>query len=266
MLGLYELPELPGLFTFTYFFTLLQGRASVLYQTANMPKRNPQKSHHEWLEIHLTTIGRLVQIEKEKEEALRENTTLQEEKEEALRKNMTLQEEKEEALRENMTLQEEKLERKIQLLKEENVSLKERVEGLEVMVDKGAKQFSTEKPQKILVCGDSHLKCIPLKRLANKTGKNIEFIKIFCSCNDLPGAWKPEISISSVLLQQVDARATNLLITSPTSDLTNLVKMSPSARIHWVDLSAKTIVNTAEMALIRFPALMSVTIMEHLPR
>ena len=165
---------------------------------------------------------------------MRENTTLQEEKEEALRKNMTLQKEKEEALRENMTLQEEKLERKIQLLKEENVSLKERVEGLEVMVDKGmsAKQFSTEKPQKILVCRDSHFKCIPLKRLANKTGKNIEFIKIFCSCNDFPGAWKPEISISSVLLQQVDARATNLLITSPTSNLINLVKMSPSARIH----------------------------------
>ena len=183
-----------------------------------------------------------------------------------MRENMTLQEEKEEALRENMTLQEEKLEREIQLLREENVSLKERVEGLEVMVDKGAKQFSTAKPQKILVCGDSHLKCIPLKRLANKTGKNIEFIKTFCSRNDWPGAWKPEISIASVLLQQVDSRATDLLITSPTSDLTNLVKMSPSARIHWVDLSAKTILNTAEMALIRFPALMSVTIMEHLPR
>ena len=94
---------------------------------------------------------------------MRENTTLQEEKEEALRKNMTLQKEKEEALRENMTLQEEKLEREreIQLLREENVSLKERVEGLEVMVDKGmsAKQFSTEKPQKILVCRDSHFKC-----------------------------------------------------------------------------------------------------------
>ena len=42
--------------------------------------------------------------------------------------------------------------------------------------------------------------------------------------------------------------------------------MSQAARIHWVDLSAKTIINTAEMALIRFPALKSVTILEHLPR
>ena len=122
------------------------------------------------------------------------------------------------------------------------------------------------KPQKILVCGDWCLKCIHLKRLARRTGKNIEFIKIFGSRNDWPGEWKPEISISSVLLQQVDSRATNLLITPPTSDITNLVKMSPSARIHWVDLSAKMILNTAETALIRFPALMSVTIMEHLPR
>ena len=66
---------------------------------------------------------------------------------------------------------------------------------------------------------------------------------------------------------KVDSRATDLLITSPTSDLSNLINMSQAARIHsWVNLSAKTFINTAEMALIRFPALKSVTILEHLPR
>ena len=94
----------------------------------------------------------------------------------------------------------------------------------------------------------------------------IEFVKTFCSRDDWPLAWKPEISIVSVLLQKVDSRATDLLITSLTSDLSNLINMSQAARIHWVDLSAKTVINTAEMALIRFPALKSVTILEHLPR
>ena len=98
------------------------------------------------------------------------------------------------------------------------------------------------------------------------TGRNIEFVKSFCSRNDLPRAFKPEISIVSTLLKQVDSRATDLLITSPTSDLTNLTQMSQSARVHWIDLSAKTIINTAEMCLIRFPALKNVTILEHLPR
>ena len=61
-------------------------------------------------------------------------------------------------------------------------------------------------------------------------------------------------------------RATHLVMTSPTSDITNLGKLDPEIRLHWIDLSAKTIISTAEMCLIRFPALKSVTILEHLPR
>ena len=55
-------------------------------------------------------------------------------------------------------------------------------------------------------------------------------------------------------------------MTSPTSDLTNLERLDPTARFHWVELSIKTMISTAEMCLIRFPALKSVTILEHLPR
>ena len=151
----------------------------------------------------------------------------------------------------------------------ENIALKKKVEDLEVNME-SAKQFSLEmeKPKQVLVCGDSHLKCISLPKLCQVTGRNIEFVKSFCSRNDWPRAFKPEseISIVSTLLKQVDSRAIDLLITSPTSDLTNLTQMSQSARVHWVDLSAKTIINTAEMCLIRFPALKNVTILEHLPR
>ena len=45
-----------------------------------MPKRNPQKSHHEWVEINLATIRRLGQVEKEKEDVERENKKLREDK------------------------------------------------------------------------------------------------------------------------------------------------------------------------------------------
>ena len=104
-------------------------------------------------------------------------------------------------------------------MKEENSALKTKVGDLEVNVE-SAKQFSVEKPKQILVCGDSHLKCISLDKISQVTGTKIEFAKTYCSRDDWPWAWKPEISIASVLLKKVDSRATNLLITSPTSDHT----------------------------------------------
>ena len=153
------------------------------------------------------------------------------------------------------------------MLMRENIALKKKVEDLEVNME-SAKQFSLEmeKPKQVLVYGDSHLKCISLPKLCQVTGRNIEFVKSFCSRYDWPRASKPEISIVSTLLKQVDSRATDLLITSPTSDLTNLTQMSQSARVHWIDLSAKTIINTAVICLTRFPALKNVTILKHLPR
>ena len=212
-------------------------------------------SHHEWMEIHLITIGRMVQLEKEKAELEKEKAEVEKEKAEVEREKTKLEEEKHER------------EKALQMSMKENIALKKKVEDLEVNME-SAKQFSLEmeKPKQVLVCGDSHLKCISLPKLCQVTGRNIEFVKSFCSRNDWPRAFKPEISIVSTLLKQVDSRATDLLITSPTSDLTNLTQMSQSARVHWIDLSAKTIINTAEICLTRFPALKNVTILEHLPR
>ena len=112
-----------------------------------MPKRNPQKSHHEWVEINLATIRRLGQVENE--------------------------------------------------IKEENSALKRRVQDLEVK-NESAEEFSREKPQKIIVSGDSHLKSISQGKLINTTGKTIQFLKTYCSRDDWPWAWKPDVSIASV--------------------------------------------------------------------
>ena len=126
-----------------------------------MPKRNPQKSHHEWVEINLATIRRLGQVENE--------------------------------------------------IKEENSALKRRVQDLEVK-NESAEEFSREKPQKIIVSGASHLKSISQGKLINTTGKTIEVLKAYCSRDDWLWAWKPDVSISSVLLQQMHSRATHLVM------------------------------------------------------
>ena len=118
--------------------------------------------------------------------------------------------------------------------------------------------------------GDSHLKCIPPSKLANATGKEVSFLKTYCSRNFWPKALKPTTSISSVILQHANSREavlpTHLLMTAPTSDITNLLHMGTSARMNWVDISVKSMIVTAKMCLIRHPGLQKVFIMEHLPR
>ena len=114
------------------------------------------------------------------------------------------------------------------------LGLKRRVQDLEVK-NESAEEFSREKPQKIIVSGASHLKSISQGKLINTTGKTIEFLRTYCSRDDWPWAWKPDVSIASVLLQQVHSRATHLVMTSPTSDITNLGKLDPAIRLHWID-------------------------------
>ena len=69
-------------------------------------------------------------------------------------------------------------------------------------------------------------------------------------------------------------QTTNLITWTRTSDyawrqtrtaFNNALGFSPIASQKKVELSTKTMISTAEMCLIRFPALMSVTILEHLP-
>ena len=225
-----------------------------------MPKRNPQKSHHEWTEIHLATIRRIVEIEKEKEAVVKNNVKLQEEK--------TMLE------KEKAMLEEEKVarEKECEELKKENLALLKKVNNLEDVTEKieEAERFLAEKQTRVLVSGDFHLKCIPLSKLANATGKEVSFLKTYCSRNFWPNALKPTTSISSVLLQHVNSREavllTHLLMTAPISDVSNLLHMGTSARMNWVEISVKSMIVTAKMCLIRHPGLQKVFIMEHLPR
>ena len=202
--------------------------------------------------IHLETISRIVKIEREKVDLQKGKEELEKEKEELMKEKEELEKEKEE-----LKMEKEELKRENEELKKE----KERPTKVE-----DGHWFSVKKAPMILLSGDSHLKSISLERLASATGKSIEIVKTFCCRDNWPGALKPQVSISSVLLKHVHSRATHLLLTAPTSDLTNLTRFSQSERTGWIDLSAKTIISTAEMCLTRFPALRGVTILEHMPR
>ena len=196
-------------------------------------------------EIHLATIRRIVEIEKEKEAVVKYNVKLQEEK---------------------AMLEEEKVarEKECEELKKENLALLKKVNNLEDVAEKTeeAEIFLAEKQTRVLVSGDSHLKCIPPSKLANATGKEVSFLKTYCSRNFWPNALKPTTSISSVLLQHANSREavlpTHLLMTAPTSDITNLLHMGTSARMNWVDISVKIMIVTAEMCLIRHRGLQKV--------
>ena len=208
-----------------------------------MPKKNPQLSHNQWMEIHLETIKKITKLEAEKVDLTVENQTLEKDK---------------------MKLTWELIEKS-----KEVEELKNRVDALKEELEKQtevAQQFLLPKRKEVLLSGDSHLKAICKEKLEKETGRSIEILKTYNSRDNWPNALKPLISISSVLLENVKSRATNLVLTSPTSDITNLRGMSKSEQIKWIDLSAKTVISTAEMCLIRYPALMKVSIVEHLPR
>ena len=70
------------MFTFSFLSLSLKAEPQLFIRQSRkkMPKKNPQKSHHEWMEIHLITIRRMGELEKEKAEIEREKTKLEEEK------------------------------------------------------------------------------------------------------------------------------------------------------------------------------------------
>ena len=151
-----------------------------------MPKKNPQKSHNEWTEIHLITIRQLVKIQSEKEDLETKKVKLEEEKAQQEEENVKLR-------GENLKLQEEKVRKEMELRKyicaeEEKTNMQE-----------DAKQFSAEKPIKVLISGDSHLNNIPMGKLSTVTGREVTRIKTYCSRNFWPGALKLEHKTCDIL-------------------------------------------------------------------
>ena len=112
-----------------------------------MPKKNPQKSHNEWTEIHLITISQLVKIQSEKEDLETKKVKLEEEKAQKEEENVKLR-------GENLKLQEEKLRKESDLEKFIERQIGELREELECPV---CLEVATKAP--IYKCTDDHIIC-----------------------------------------------------------------------------------------------------------
>ena len=202
-------------------------------------KNNPKLSHDQWLLVQKEQIKMITKLQEDKDELKSRVKEL----EEALKKNEEVKEEN------------EKIKKKVEELEEE---ICERCGEVEV--------FLEQKVRKVLITGDSHLKCISTERLKSDTKTNVTFAKTYCSRVNYPGSKFPKVAISNVLQSRFDRETTHLVMTAPTSDLTNLSEMDQNAKQAWADLSARTLVLIAEWCLIHYSSLQQVVIMDHLPR
>ena len=202
-------------------------------------KNNPKLSHDQWLLVQKEQIKMITKLQEDKDELKRRVKEL----EEALKKNEEVKEEK------------EQMKKKVKELEEK---ISERCGEVKV--------FLEQKVRKVLITGDSHLKCISTERLKSDTKTNVTFAKTYCSRVNYPGSKFPKVAISNVLQSKVDQETTHLVMTAPTSDLTNLSWMDQNAKQAWTDLSARTLVLIAEWCLIHYSSLQQVVIMDHLPR
>ena len=202
-------------------------------------KNNPKLSHDQWLLVQKEQIKMITKLQEDKDELKRRVKEL----EEALKKNEEVKEEN------------EKIKKKVKELEEE---ICERCGEVEV--------FLEQKVRKVLITGDSHMKCISTERLKSDTKTTVTFAKTYCSRVNYPGSKFPKVAISNVLQSRFDRETTHLVMTAPTSDLTNLSEMDQNAKQAWADLSARTLVLIAEWCLIHYSSLQQVVIMDHLPR
>ena len=226
-------------------------------------KNNPKLSHDQWLLVQKEQIKMITKLQEDKDELKRRVKEL----EEALKKNEEVKEENEKMKKKFEELEEEL--KKNEEVKEENEQMKKKVKELEEEICERCGEvevFLEQKVRKVLITGDSHMKCISIERLKSDTKTNVTFAKTYCSRVNYPGSKFPKVAISNVLQSKVDQETTHLVMTAPTSDLTNLSEMDQNAKQAWADLSARTLVLIAEWCLIHYSSLQQVVIMDHLPR
>ena len=164
---------------------------------------NPKLSHDQWLLVQKEQIKMITKLQEDKDELKRRVKEL----EEALKKNEEVKEEN------------EQMKKKVKELEEE---IYERCGEVEV--------FLEQKVRKVLITGDSHMKCISTERLKSDTKTNVTFAKTYCSRVNYPGSRFPKVAISNVLQNEVNRETTHLVMTAPTSDLTNLSWMDQNAK------------------------------------
>ena len=202
-------------------------------------KNNPKLSNDQWLEVQKEQIKMVTKVKDENEK---------------------------------LKLKVQKLEERAALvvkLQCENEKLKEKNQMLEAQLlgkNQEACKFLARKAQKVLITGDSHLKSISVDRLKAETKINLEIKKTYCSIINYPGSKFPLVAISSVLQHKIDPAITHLVITAPTSDLTNVSMMDWAAKRAWAELSAKYLILISEWCLIHYISLQQVVLMLHLPR
>ena len=226
-------------------------------------KNNPKLSHDQWLLVQKEQIKMITKLQEDKDELKSRVKEL----EEALKKNEEVKEENEKMKKKVEELEEEL--KRNEEVKEQNEQMKKKVKELEEEICERCGEvevFLEQKVRKVLITGDSHMKCISTERLKSDTKTNVTFAKTYCSRVNYPGSKFPKVAISNVLQSKVDQETTHLVMTAPTSDLTNLSEMDQNAKQAWADLSARTLVLIAEWCLIHYSSLQQVVIMDHLPR
>ena len=151
----------------------------------------------------------------------------------------------------------------------DNGALKENIRMMETELlgrNQEVDKFLEKKAKKVLITGDSNWKSISKERLKAETKIDLEIAKTYCSIKNYPGSKFPLVAIYSVLQNKVDPSITHIVITAPTSDLTNLSMMDWAAKRAWAELSAKYLILISEWCLIHYISLKQVVLMEHLPR
>ena len=127
-------------------------------------KNNPKLSHDQWLLVQKEQIKMITKLQEDKDELKRRVKEL----EEALKRNEEVKEEN------------EQMKKKVKELEEE---ICERCGEVEV--------FLEQKVRKVLITGDSHMKCISTERLKSDTKTNVTFAKTYCSRVNYPGSKFP---------------------------------------------------------------------------
>ena len=146
-------------------------------------KNNPKLSHDQWLLVQKEQIKMITKLQEDKDELKRRVKEL----EEALKRNEEVKEEN------------EKMKKKVEKLEEE---VCERCGEVEV--------FLEQKVRKVLITGDSHMKCISTERLKSDTKTNVTFAKTYCSRVNYPGSRFPKVAISNVLQNEVNRETTHI--------------------------------------------------------
>ena len=166
-------------------------------------KNNPKLSHDQWLLVQKEQIKMITKLQEDKDELKRRVKEL----EEALKKNEEVKEENEKIKKKVEELEEEL--KRNEEVKEQNEQMKKKVKELEEEICERCGEvevFLEQKVRKVLITGDSHLKCISTERLKSDTKTNVTFAKTYCSRVNYPGSKFPQVAPSPIccnMLQDV---------------------------------------------------------------